>query len=125
MKCFVCHKSEKILNFSDETFDKCCFVLNIRRSKGFKYGDIILSSQSRILFGYHIECYRKFIALKSKYKDLDIVASEEFKDKVNNSVIVSINYLLTKLNFLKLIFFGTRFNQPYLKIRCNPQIMKI
>lgn len=82
--CFVCKKSEKVIDFNNESFNKCCDVLKIRKENKFKYGNIVLLSEAKDCYGYHIECYRKVMTLKSKYK------SNEDNKNSNVSIIINI-----------------------------------
>ena len=67
--CFLCDKSEKVIKFKDKSFQKCKLMLLFRQKKNFKYSDITLNSKTNKIYGYHLQCYKKFIVLKQKYKE--------------------------------------------------------
>lgn len=68
-KCIFCDKNNgKVLDFTDETFEKCSLMLEFRRWKGFKYGYIQLPKNYSCI-GYHSLCISKIWVLKNKYKN--------------------------------------------------------
>lgn len=72
-KCFLCSKTNNILDFNNSSFKKCYSMLMFRRKKKYKYFDIILTVESTDVFGYHRECVKKITVLKAKDK-------QEFED---------------------------------------------
>jgi len=67
--CFLCNGSEQVIEFTDESFQKCKLMLLFRQKKNFKYCDITLNNETDKIHGYHLNCYKKFTALKQKYKE--------------------------------------------------------
>lgn len=68
MNCFLCGGSENVIQFTNETLHKFRKVITFRKRKKFKYCDIEPPT-SLDAVGYHIECYRKIMVLKQKYKE--------------------------------------------------------
>ncbi|XP_033228987.1 inversin-like [Belonocnema kinseyi] len=65
--CYVCEKCDgKVLEFSDESLQKCINVVAFRKEKKYKYGDLRLSEESRNEFGYHRNCNGKVTVIKQK-----------------------------------------------------------
>lgn len=71
-KCFLCSKTNNVLDFNNSSFKKCYSMLMFRRKKKI-YFDVILTVESPDDFGYHKECVKKITVLKAKDK-------QEFED---------------------------------------------
>lgn len=81
-KCFLCSKSNNVLQFSNASFQKCLAMLLFRRKKKYKYHDVILTVESTDYFGYHTECLKKVTVLKNKDKeDFEIFCRTEAVSK--------------------------------------------
>lgn len=66
--CFLCEKGVGLLSFNESNFEKVKHVHTYRRAKCFKYCEIVLP-ESMDTRGYHIECFKKFCALKKQYRE--------------------------------------------------------
>jgi len=68
--CVFCPlKETKVLNFTEETLNKCEYVLECRKTHKLIGKDVNLPNDWKIeRVGYHIRRYRNFTALKSKYR---------------------------------------------------------
>lgn len=97
MLCFVCEKSGNVKKFTDERLEKCHKILAFRKKKVFKYRDIELPGS---LFdkGYHMNCYNRFIVLRSSNK-------EEFESMFKNKESIFKNGQVNIANsFFKCIY---------------------
>ena len=68
LTCFLCEKSGTIVKkFNEERLEKCRKIQAFRKKKNLVYKDVVLpkSLQQK---GYHLQCYDKFIILKSNNK---------------------------------------------------------
>ena len=61
--------AESVILFSTESIKKCQNVLRIRNEGQLKYSDRKIPSKINKSDGYHIECYRKFVALPLKHRE--------------------------------------------------------
>lgn len=91
----MCSGRDKLLDFSEDTFEKCKRMKVFRKEKKIKYGEIDFPN-TRDETGYHIGCYRKFVVMKGKY-------AEEFKmifHRENASIIITNYFLIDTLAFV-------------------------
>ena len=51
--CFLCGKSNQLIDFSNETFENVCDKIKFRRQKGYKYGLVQLLSSMKEKLAYH------------------------------------------------------------------------
>ena len=58
-----------ILLFNENTLSKSKFVLTIRKSEELKYSSIVLPESIKTHRGYHLVCYRRFIALSQQQRE--------------------------------------------------------
>lgn len=100
-KCFLlCNEKQEVLNFSDVSFKKCFLMILFRRHKNFMYHNLKLNVESTNEFGYHMNCLKKVITVKSKYKE----EFEEFCKTQNVSTIFNHtgqmnNFIATKYKY--------------------------
>ncbi|KAJ8703836.1 hypothetical protein PYW07_013130 [Mythimna separata] len=82
LKCFLCEKTGlTVKKFNEEKLEKCRKIQAFRKKKNLKHLDVvpaILSLQQR---GYHIQCFDKFIMLKSNNK-------KEFDSMFSNGKVI-------------------------------------
>ncbi|XP_011858114.1 PREDICTED: uncharacterized protein LOC105555695 [Vollenhovia emeryi] len=70
--CVICRKNTrdmKVIIFTNETLTKSCKISKIRKNFGLKYEDVVLPTSVNVTEGYHVSCYKNYIALKKKYYD--------------------------------------------------------
>ncbi|KAG5884400.1 hypothetical protein JTB14_006998 [Gonioctena quinquepunctata] len=69
---FVClESSAPIVNFKEETLEKCRYSLAVRVTSELKVKDKTLPREiTDDSIGYHSTCYRSFNAIGKKYKEL-------------------------------------------------------
>ena len=60
--------SETTTLFNEKTLVKCQLVLQKRKDNNLKHADVILPHDVNFKEGFHMSCYRKFIALPKKYR---------------------------------------------------------
>lgn len=60
--------SEPITTFNEKSLTKCRIVLQRRKEKDLKYSNVTLPIAAKSKEGYHISCYRKFIALPKNHR---------------------------------------------------------
>ena len=66
-----------ILLFHDESIKKCNLVLKIRKEENLKYADVPIH-QINANDGYHLCCYKRFVALpKSHRSKLNVLGKEK------------------------------------------------
>ena len=83
----------KIIPFNNESLEKCQNVLKIWCKAGSKYFSKTLPDDIN-KYGYHISCYRQFVALPSKYKDettADNSSSDISITDINSPIMGNIN----------------------------------
>ncbi|KAG5880711.1 hypothetical protein JTB14_025554 [Gonioctena quinquepunctata] len=70
--CFVClESSAPVVNFKEETLEKCRYSLAVRVTSELKDKDKTLPREiTDDSIGYHSTCYRSFNAIGKKYKEL-------------------------------------------------------
>ncbi|KAJ8705431.1 hypothetical protein PYW08_012477 [Mythimna loreyi] len=82
LKCFLCEKTGiTVKKFNEDKLEKCRKIQAFRKKKNLKHLDVvspILCLQQR---GYHIQCYEKFILLKSNNK-------KEFESMFGNRKVI-------------------------------------
>ena len=66
--------------FNKDSLERCKIVLQIRIEAKLKYSEFKLPNQINSKDGYHIQCYRKFVALPQKHRD-------KLKDVTQNSQV--------------------------------------
>lgn len=69
LPCFVCKKTVDVKKLNETKVNKCLNILAYRKAKRFKYGDLLLTRENSVNYGYHVRCYKKFISLRRKYKE--------------------------------------------------------
>lgn len=66
--CAICTRtSGKILLYNEKTLTKNHIILQARQTHNLKYSDVVLPSQISPTVGYHVCCYKNFIAIKKQY----------------------------------------------------------
>lgn len=66
--CAICTRtSGKILLYNEKTLTKNHIILQARQNHNLKYSDVVLPSQISSTVGYHVCCYKNFIAIKKQY----------------------------------------------------------
>lgn len=78
--CFVCRKkpkNESIVQLTEDKFQKCLEILEIKKKHQLVYSDVVLPSQLSELVGYHSGCYKRFTALSQKYKKSAKLSAEK------------------------------------------------
>lgn len=74
--CVICKKTHnKVIAFTDKTLKKSHEVLQIRKHYGLKYKDIVLPVLPNLTEGYHVNCYKNFLALMKKYYNNTVIES--------------------------------------------------
>ena len=69
-KYFLCRKrDDDITEFDDESFTKCCQMLAFRRQKNHAHGEVELYRENLNEIDKHLQCYKKIIVLKRKFRD--------------------------------------------------------
>ena len=76
----------KITVFKDNTLGKCRQILTVRKEQKLKYANITLPKSVSSHKGFHIECYRKFIALSKAQQDKIVAIIEEGKEAEERKV---------------------------------------
>lgn len=67
--CVFCKiKKGKLNLFTQDTLNKCTDILKIRKEHNLKFQNVNFPSVLSDIEGYHVKCYRNFMALISKYK---------------------------------------------------------
>lgn len=113
--CFLCTCGDNLIEFSEENFEKCRRMKVFREKKNFKYHDIEFPKTKNDA-AYHLECYRKFVVLKGKYKDEyeKMFQHEHVSKTATLYVLFSINnYLLRRT-----IFFFSHYFHLFNYYRC-------
>ena len=64
-----CLRLDKITDFNESSLAKCRSVLIARKQEKLKYADIILPEHIGTNKGYHLPCYRKFVALSKAQRE--------------------------------------------------------
>ncbi|KMQ84967.1 dna mismatch repair protein [Lasius niger] len=68
--CVICKSAKGKFNvFTDATLTKCKEILDIRKAKKLKFADVILPTIVTDFHCYHLQCYKSFTALMSKYRE--------------------------------------------------------
>jgi hypothetical protein len=75
-------KVGKISIFKESSLSKCKAILITRKKQNLKYQDIELPGEIDSYHGFHIECYRKFVALSKAQR---IKMDKEFADAAENN----------------------------------------
>ncbi|KAK0177335.1 hypothetical protein PV328_001402 [Microctonus aethiopoides] len=67
--CVICNDitDEKTIKFTPTTLKKSKSILKIRKLHGLKYNDVSLPGQVNDTSGYHVKCYKNFLAVMKKY----------------------------------------------------------
>ena len=86
MQCFLCEETGgKLIPFTPAKFKKISHIIEFRKEKEYKYGNIELQKDS----AYHVQCYQKVAALKKKIKEQFLLM---FPDDQNVSIIIHFYY---------------------------------
>ena len=121
----------KIIPFNKESLEKCQNILKIRCKAGLKYSSKTLPDDVNNTHGYHISCYRRFVALPSKYRN-EVTADYSFSDTsitdINSPIKGNINgesslYTRSKCTSLKPLSASGVF--PSVCLFCNKQRKKL
>ena len=70
-------KSGKILLFHEDSLQKCRAMLNERKKQNIKYSTVALPDEVDKTHGYHLGCYRRFMALSQKQREKMIESSKQ------------------------------------------------
>ena len=55
--------SSSVILFKESTLEKCKKILKLRKDCSLKYANVILPAATNGISGFHMDCYRRFIAL--------------------------------------------------------------
>lgn len=68
--CVICGEEtgEKTVQFTAITLDKSKSILKIRKDNNLKCNDISLPEEVNANTGYHVKCYKNFLAVMKKYR---------------------------------------------------------
>lgn len=75
--CVICNKEsdEKTVKFTSTTLDKSKLILKIRKDNNLKFNDISLPEEVNANTGYHVQCYKNFLAVMKKYRMSELPSS--------------------------------------------------
>ncbi|KAL4720138.1 hypothetical protein ACJJTC_000486 [Scirpophaga incertulas] len=68
--CVICNEDtdEKTVRFTETTLNKSKSILKIRKDNNLKFKDISLPEEINENTGYHVKCYKNFLAVMKKYR---------------------------------------------------------
>lgn len=72
--CVICRNDicEKTIKFTSKILGKCHEILKIRKFHKLKYADVVLPEDVSETAGYHVQCYRHFVAIMKKYLNIPL-----------------------------------------------------
>lgn len=72
--CVICNvkTGEKTVQFTSTTLDKSKSILKIRKDNNLKFNDISLPEEVSANSGYHVKCYKNFLAVMKKYRTSEL-----------------------------------------------------
>lgn len=79
--CVVCNQNidDKTIKFTTSTLNKSKSILKIRKENNLKFNDIILPEEVNDNTGYHVKCYKNFLAVMKKYRQHEPMSSTSSK----------------------------------------------
>lgn len=76
--CVICNEDngEKTVQFTLATLNKSKSILKIRKDNNLKFSDISLPEEVNANTGYHVKCYKNFLAVMKKYRTSEVPSSD-------------------------------------------------
>lgn len=93
--CVICttETNVKVTLFSEKTLKKCSEVLKIRQKHRLKYNNIVIPSKVVASKGYHVQCYKNFIAVMRKYYENSPTMDHDLQPPLTGTVQFCVSYL--------------------------------
>lgn len=112
--CVICNQDidDKTVKFTTSTLDKSKSILKIRKEHNLKFNDISLPEEVNDNTGYHVKCYKNFLAVMKKYRQNEPSTSSNVP--ASSAGIFLLTYIFfIRFHLLSSIFFKSVTSQKH------------
>ena len=91
-----------IIPFNESSLENCRPILEVRKLQNLKYSTATLPSTVDLIQGYHMSCYRRFVALSKAHRiNIETTKMESSKNSATDISVSQTTPTTSKYNFCK------------------------